>query len=81
MMWMQIDDPGHHTVELPLSSWASGVNVNVTQQGFRDFGGNTVGVARSCEKGEGHDRAVSNPKVSKLLFIFSDKMNFTFEDL
>ena len=79
MMWMQIDHPGHHTVELPLSSWASGVNV--TQQGFRDFGGNTVGMARSCEKGEGHDRAVSNPKASKLLFIFSDKMNFTFEDL
>lgn len=79
MMWMQIDDPGCHTVDLPLSSGGSGVDV--TQQGFRDFGGNTVGGARSCEKGEGRDRAVSNPKASKLLFVFSDKMTFTFEDL
>lgn len=78
MMWMQIDDPGCHTVDLPLSSGASGVDV--TQQGFRDFGGNIVGGA-SCEKGEGRDRAVSNPKASKLLFVFSDKMTFTCEDL
>lgn len=27
MMWMQIDDPGCHTVDLPLSSGASGVDV------------------------------------------------------
>ena len=72
-------DLGCHTIELPLNSWVFGVDV--AQQCFRNFGGNMAGGTRSGEKGNGRDRGVSNPKSSKLLFIFSNEMTFTFESL